>query len=104
MRVVTEDPGAASVFVDEWRHLSPPRRDEVLRRRDRYESRFREAIADGTADGTFAFVDPAVAATFLLTAVNGISGWYRTDGHLGPAQLADAYADLAIRALTEERL
>jgi AcrR family transcriptional regulator len=101
VRVVTEDPGAASVFVDEWRHLSHPRRDEILRRRDAYEARFRAAIAAGTADGSFAFVDPAIASTFLLTALNGIAGWYRTDGHLGPAQIGDAYADLAIRSLTE---
>jgi TetR/AcrR family transcriptional regulator, cholesterol catabolism regulator len=104
VRVVTEDPGAASVFVDEWRHLSRPRRDEIVRRRDAYEARFRDAIADGIADGTFAFVDPAIAATFLLTALNGITDWYRTDGHLTQIQLADAYADLAIRSLTEAPL
>jgi AcrR family transcriptional regulator len=104
IRVITDDPGAASVFVDEWRHLSLPRRDEILARRDAYEARFRRAIAAGSADGSFAFVDPAVAATFLLTALNGIAGWYRTDGHLSPAQLADAYVDLAIRSLTEAPL
>jgi AcrR family transcriptional regulator len=104
VRVVTEDPGAAGVFVGEWRHLSAPRRDEILRRRDAYEARFRDAIAAGTADGTFAFVDPAIAAAFLLTALNGITDWYRADGHLGAAQLADAYADLAIRSLTEAPL
>lgn len=104
VRIVTEDPGAASVFVDEWRHLSEPRRDAILLRRDAYEARFRSAIAAGTADGAFAFVDPAIAATFLLTALNGITAWYRTDGYLSPAQLADAYADLAIRSLTEAPL
>jgi AcrR family transcriptional regulator len=104
VRIVTDDPGAASVFVDEWRHLSSPRREEILRRRDAYEARFRTAIAAGTADGTFALVDPAVTATFLLTALNGITGWYRSDGHLAPAQLADAYADLAVRSLTEAPL
>ena len=104
VRVVTEDPGAARVFIDEWRHLSDDRRAAILARRDAYEARFRRAIADGTASGRFALVDPAIAATFLLTTLNAVAAWYRTDGHLSPAQLADAYVDLAVRALTEERL
>jgi hypothetical protein len=45
--------------------------------------------------------DPAIASMFLLTALNGIPTWYRPDGPLSPAQLADLYADLAVRSLTE---
>jgi len=101
VQVICADPGASSVFVHEWRHLSSDRRAAILERRDAYERRLRSLIADGTADGAFAMVDPAVAATFLLTALNGIPTWYRHDGHLAPAQLADAYADLAVRSLTE---
>lgn len=101
VHVICTDPGASSVFVHEWRHLSDDRRATLLERRDAYERRLRSLIADGIADGAFAMVDPAVAATFLLTALNGIPTWYRSGGHLSPAQLADAYADLAVRSLTE---
>jgi AcrR family transcriptional regulator len=103
VRAVTADPGAASVFVDEWRHLSQPRRATILERRDAYETRFRDVIAEGLRDGSFVLVDPAIAAAFLLTALNGITDWYHVDGHLSPDQLADAYADLALRSLTEAR-
>lgn len=99
--VVTGDVGEAQVFIHEWRHLSDDRRDAVLRRRDAYEAAFRGVIADGIATGTFAMVDTTVATTFLLTALNGIPSWYRVDGPVGPAQLAECYADLAIRSLTE---
>jgi AcrR family transcriptional regulator len=99
--VATADVGEASVFVHEWRHLSEPRRAAVLARRDAYEACFREVIADGIATGVFALTDPAVAATFLLTALNGIPTWYRPEGTLSPCQIADLYADLAIRSLTE---
>jgi AcrR family transcriptional regulator len=101
VRAVTADPGAASVFVDEWRHLSEPRRARILERRDAYERRFRDLIVEGRSDGSFVLVDPTIAAAFLLTALNGITDWYRVDGHLSPHQLADAYADLALRSLTE---
>lgn len=104
VQVICGDPGASSVFVHEWRHLSDDRRTEILRRRDAYEQRLRQLIADGIADGAFAIVDPALAATFLLTSLNGIPTWYRRDGHLSASQLADAYADLAVRSLTEAPL
>ena len=101
VRVVTEDVGEASVFIHEWRHLSDARRQAVLERRDAYEARFRAAIADGIASGAFALTDPSLTATFLLTALNGIPTWYRSGGSASPAQLADLYADLAVRSLTE---
>ncbi len=99
--VVTADVGEAQVFVHEWRHLSPDRRAAVLERRDAYEVRFRDAIADGIADGAFTMTDPRVATTFILTACNGIPTWYRPDGPVGPAELADHYADMAVRSLME---
>lgn len=99
--VVTEDVGEASVFIHEWRHLSDERRQAVLERRDAYETRFRWAIAGGIAEGQFAMTDPSLAATFLLTALNGIPTWYRPGGSTSPTQLADLYADFAVRSLTE---
>ena len=99
--VIAADPELASVFVTEWRHLSADHRAEVLERRDRYEALFRSAILDGMATGNFASTDPALAATFVLTALNGLAGWYRADGRLGRDRIADHYADLAVRALTE---
>ena len=71
-------------------------------RRDEYESRLRTVIADGMAIGAFAAVDPALAATFLLTALNGIATWYRPDGRLSADRIADHYVDLALRSLSED--
>jgi AcrR family transcriptional regulator len=101
VEVVTGDVGEAQVFIHEWRHLSGERRAAVLERRDAYEATFRSVIADGIATGIFTMTDPTMAATFLLTALNGIPTWYRADGPVSPAQLADLYADLAVRSLTE---
>ena len=98
---VAADVGEAQVFVHEWRHLSPDRRALVLERRDAYEARFREAIAAGIAEGAFTMTESTVAATFILTACNGIPTWYRPDGPVLPADLADRYADMAVRSLME---
>ena len=102
VEVIAADPQLASVFVSEWRHLSAARKATVLRRRDAYESRFRQAIGQGMATGDFGSTDPGLAATFILTALNGLATWYRPDGRLKPDRIADHYADLAVRTLTED--
>jgi AcrR family transcriptional regulator len=101
VEAVTTDPERSSVFITEWRHLSGGRRAEISGRRDAYEARFREAIADGLSVGAFAATDPAIAATFILTALNGIATWYRPDGRLSADRIADHYVDLSLRSLTE---
>ena len=102
VEVVTANPERSSVFVTEWRHLSANRRAAISARRDAYEARFRRTIADGTAVGAFGASDPAVAATFLLTALNGIATWYRPDGRLSRDAIADQYVELALRSLSED--
>ena len=102
VHVIAEDVGAASVFISEWRALSGERRQAILARRDIYEARFRDAIADGIAIGDFAMTDAAVAAAYLLTALNGIATWYSPNGRLSPGRIADHYVDLALRTLTED--
>jgi TetR/AcrR family transcriptional regulator, cholesterol catabolism regulator len=102
VETVTADPERASVFVTEWRHLSPDRRAAVAERRDSYEARFRDVIRDGIAVGAFRQVDTAIAATFILTALNGIATWYRPDGRMSADRIADHYVDLALRALSED--
>jgi AcrR family transcriptional regulator len=101
--IVTADPERASVFVTEWRHLSAERRAAISARRDAYERRFREVIEEGIALGAFRASDSALAATFILTALNGIPTWYRPDGRLSADRIADHYVDLALRALSEDR-
>ena len=100
--VVTADPERASVFVTEWRHLSVDRRAAIATRRDAYEARFRAVIDDGSAVGAFRATDTALAATFILTALNGIATWYRPNGRLSADRIADHYVDLALRSLSED--
>jgi AcrR family transcriptional regulator len=98
VEVVTDDLGRATVFVHEWRSLEPDVQARMAKRRDAYERRFRAVIADGVDSGEFATVDPAAAAAFILTALNGLVAWYRPEGRLEPAAIADLYTDLAVRA------
>jgi AcrR family transcriptional regulator len=99
--VVTDEIERTSVFVHEWRALDPGRRDDIARRRDAYEARFRAAIADGVEAGVFAAVDPVATAAYILSALNGLVAWYRPDGRLPARAIADAYAELSLRSVQE---
>ncbi|MDP8903955.1 MAG: TetR/AcrR family transcriptional regulator [Chloroflexota bacterium] len=97
--VVTSAQRDAAVFLDEWRFLSPARRQQIADRRDSYEAFFRGVIAEGVESGDFAPADPRLTAMALLSALNGIATWYRPDGSLTAEQVADEHADLFLRAL-----
>ena len=100
--VLTADVGEASVFVHEWRALGPERRARILERRDAYQGRFRRRIEDGIAVGAFAMTDPAVAASTILSALNGIAAWYDPAGRLPADRIADHLVDLTTRMLTDQ--
>ncbi len=100
--VITADVGEASVFVHEWRALGPERRTAVLARRDAYEARFRRHIAAGISIGAFGLTDPAIAATVVLTALNGIVTWYDPNGRLSADRVADHLVGLTMRMLSAE--
>lgn len=102
--VVTDDIERASVFVHEWRALEGHRREEISRRRDAYEDRFRTVIADGVRAGAFQPVDPVATAAYVLTALNGLVSWYKPDGRLSARVIADTYADLSLRAAQAPRM
>ena len=102
--VVTDDIGRASVFVHEWRALQGHRREEIARRRDAYEGRFRTVIGDGVRTGAFHAVDPVVTSAYILTALNGLVSWYKPDGRLSDRAIADTFADLSLRAVQAPRL
>jgi AcrR family transcriptional regulator len=97
--VVTAGLQQATVFLFQWTFLGPEHREDVAAARDAYERYFREVIAEGMASGELAAGDPKLAATFLLSAMNGLAHWYRSDGPLGPEEIADHYADLFLGGL-----
>jgi len=98
--VLTADVDAAGVFVHEWRSLDPAHREAILSRRDAYEVRFRRRVEDGIAVGAFGMTDPAIATSTLLSAVNGVAGWYDPNGRLPAARIADHLVDLSVRMLS----
>jgi AcrR family transcriptional regulator len=101
--VVTESRDRAAVFLLQWRFLGPERRAAIAAARDRYEGLFRRVIAEGVEAGEFDVADPALAARFVLSALNGLANWYRPDGRLPAEDIAERFVALILHGLGSAR-
>lgn len=87
-------PQASVVGITEFRYLEGENRAEVVAQRDRTETVFRDAIADGNNAGVCEVRDIGSATRGVVTLCNSMSTWYRPDGRLSPTELADMQVDL----------
>lgn len=74
-------------------------RERFLHRRAEFECCFREVIAQGIAAGEFRAVDVPVFVKAMLGAHNWISVWYRPDGRLSGAEIAQQMIEMFLNAL-----
>lgn len=85
------------VFGQERRTLERTARWRQLRlARRSFERLLTEAIDAGCEDGSFAVADRRLALMMLLGAVNHVPQWFRPNGRLKPADIAELYCDLLL--------
>jgi AcrR family transcriptional regulator len=100
---VTEHVAVAALMIFEMRTtLSlPDVPARYLAQRDQFEGLYRQVIKEGVAQGSFKPVDVGIFTRTLLGASNWVSVWYRPEGRLKGADIADAFADIFLSALVE---
>ena len=89
LRVIAEELPRATVFFHEWKHLSPPLLEEGVQ----------AVVEEGVRAGVFRVENVRLATLFVLSALNWTYQWYRPDGPLSLEALAEAYAELVLKAL-----
>lgn len=90
----------ARTFLNEARALDGPNRARVVTARDAYEAQFRQVLADGVADGEFRpGLDPAVTGILLLSILNSVDRWYRSEGRLDRDALVGEILDFALHGI-----
>ena len=95
LRVVAEQLDVATVFVQEWRYLDGPRREEILAERRRYEERVRELFREGRELSELrSDLDEGVAALLLLSAANWAYTWLQASRDTD--ELADRFFALLV--------
>lgn len=99
IQTVADYQNLASVLVLEHRSLDPELRERHKPRRDRFEYIWRELIQEGKESGIFACTSPALTARALLGVMNWTITWYRKEGPLSPAEIAEQFADLFLFGL-----
>lgn len=88
---------AARVSQYELAGLTAEHYAEVLELRHQTNEFFRDAVARGVADGSFAQVDVKRVTRAMLSLSIDLVRWYRLEGSDSPEQLGDFYADLALK-------
>src|SRR6266496_3272241 len=95
LRVVAEQLDVATVFVQEWRYLDGPRRDEIVAERRRYEERIRALFREGRELSELRTdLDDSTAALLMLSAANWAYTWLQPG--VDTDELADRFYALLI--------
>ncbi len=97
--VITENLPAATVYFQDWRHVSTPRLRRLRHRRDAYEQRWRDLIQTGVGEGHFGCTDVDMAARLCLSTCNWVYQWFRPDGELTADTVAEQIAGLLLDGL-----
>lgn len=91
---------AARAYVEDFRHLTSPRLEQVLGRRDTYQRSARSMVVRGQEEGWVADdLDLDLAVRGVLNMVNGVYFWFSPDGKTEIADICECYAELGLRAL-----
>jgi AcrR family transcriptional regulator len=88
-----------SVYLSEYRNLSPQQLEQILATRRHYERVLIRILEDGIASGDFRPVNVKMAMLGLLGMFNWTHQWFSPDGELTPQEIADILTDLALRGL-----
>lgn len=91
---------AARVSQYELAGLTAEHYEEIVRLRHLTNEVFRDTVARGVDDGTFAAVDVNRVVRGMLSLSIDLVRWYRLDGADSPEQLGEFYGDLALKVVS----
>jgi AcrR family transcriptional regulator len=102
VHVIASDFGVCVTRLDD-RELSREARVEVRSAKRRIDVAFREQIAAGITDGSIKACDPKLTTFVITGALNGIGAWYRPDGALSAATIAEEFVARLTESLAARR-
>ncbi|WP_228044125.1 TetR/AcrR family transcriptional regulator [Streptomyces ferrugineus] len=87
-------------FLDgEVRNLEPENRERYIAQRNELSVMVRRIVDDGIKDGVFHTPYPAEAVRAVVSMCQAVAVWYRPQGPLSEAEVAQRYVTLALDAL-----
>lgn len=98
IELITGEIGSCAV-LSEFAALEPKNRAVIARRRDDFQKKFSDIIAEGMADGSIRRTDPRMTAFFFMGAINWMTQWFRPDGEMSGEGIAGVFSDLLEHSL-----
>jgi AcrR family transcriptional regulator len=99
LTTILEKKELSAVLLLEHRSLDPELAARHNLGRDRFEGLWRQLVRQGMQEGVFTCLDPVMTVMAIMGAINWTITWYRPDGPLTPAQIAEQFADLILSGL-----
>ncbi len=100
---IADNPEGAAVFLREDRGLADTYLSQYLAKRDHFEHLFRSIIQQGTDEGCFRETDISITVHALLGMNNWMTRWYRPNGRLNAASIAEIFTDILLNGLLIEQ-
>lgn len=100
IELMTSETGSWAV-LSEFAALEPKNRAVIAQRRDEFERRFRELLAEGMDDSSVREINAHITVFFFMGSINWMLQWFRPDGNLSGDIMARQFADLLDHAIMQ---
>jgi AcrR family transcriptional regulator len=94
VRLLAENLAFLTVFFAEESGLPAPMAAQAARAKREYDRTIERVVREGIESGQLRPLPPMLVVFGLLGMCNWLHKWYRPDGPMGPAQIADVFVDL----------
>ena len=99
VKLMTEElHGTAAVTLD-LKELSPPLRQKIIAKRDRFDRAVRRIIREGIEKGVFTKLDPKFTTFAMMGGINWIPHWFNPYGKADAAAIGVAFAEFFVAGL-----
>ena len=92
-------PDQTYITDEELRNLEPDNYLKVVAKRDRYQKIIEEVLLAGKVEQGWQLDEPKLYSRALIKMCAGVSTWFKPEGALSIAQIAEAYANLLCNGL-----
>ena len=99
LQILVENIDLAAVLLFEHRSLERRRHARHVPNRDKFESLWRDTLAEGVRTKIIKCDDPGLTTRALLGIMNWTITWYNPKGDKTIEQVADEYSDLLLNGL-----
>lgn len=99
MKILVDNQDLAAVLLFEHRSLERKQHARHVPNRDKFETLWKEVLADGVKVKLFKCDDPALATRALLGIMNWTMTWFNPAGPLTIEQIADQYSKMMLNGL-----